>query len=286
MIYRAIGIMSGSSLDGLDIAFVEFEELRGEWKYEIKAADCIPYNKEWSRRLQEAKSLNAFDYLRLHSMYGKYIGEQINAFIDTHRLHHQVQLIASHGHTVFHAPDKGFTAQLGDGAAMAAVTEINVVSDLRALDVALNGQGAPIVPVGEKLLWKNYDYFLNIGGIANLSVNADKYIAFDTCPANRVLNLLAQDAGYEYDKNGALAAKGNINYELLEQLNALSYYELPAPKSLDNTFGTDIIYPKIKFANVHIEDALCTYVAHIVFQIQKAVMNIAAENISHKKMLV
>jgi anhydro-N-acetylmuramic acid kinase len=197
-----------------------------------------------------------------------------------------VQLISSHGHTVFHAPDKGFTAQLGDGAAIAAVTEINVVSDLRALDVALNGQGAPIVPMGEKLLWKGYDYFLNIGGIANLSVNKDKYIAYDTCPANRVLNMLAQETGCEYDRDGALAAKGNINNELLDRLNALDYYELPAPKSLDNSFGTDIIYPLIKSSGVNSEDALHTYVAHIVFQIRKAIMNVSAENISPKKILV
>ena len=286
MIYRAIGLMSGSSLDGLDIAFVEFEETRGEWKYEIKAADCIAYDKIWTEKLQSAKSLNAFDYLHLHSAYGKYIGEQVNAFVDAYQLHHKVQLIASHGHTVFHAPDKGFTAQLGDGAAIAATTGINVVSDLRALDVALNGQGAPIVPVGEKLLWKDYDYFLNIGGIANLSVNGNKYIAYDVCPANRVLNMLSQDAGLEYDKGGVLASKGTINDHLLEQLNAQAYYELPTPKSLDNAFGTDIIYPLIKSTDISIKDALHTYVAHIVFQIQKAVMDVSAENISPKKMLV
>ena len=286
MIYRAIGLMSGSSLDGLDIAFVEFEETRGEWKYEIKAADCIVYDKEWVEKLQSAKLLNAYDYLNLHSMYGKYIGKQVNAFIEAHQLHHKVQLIASHGHTVFHAPDRGFTAQLGDGAAIAATTEINVVSDLRALDVALNGQGAPIVPMGEKLLWKEYNYFLNIGGIANLSQWGSKYIAYDVCPANRVLNMLANEAGVEYDKGGALAVKGAINEPLLEQLNTQAYYETPAPKSLDNGFGTDIIYPLIKSAGISTEDALHTYVMHIVFQIQKAVMGTSAENISPKKILI
>ena len=286
MIYRAIGLMSGSSLDGLDITSVEFEETRGEWKYEIKAADCIAYDKAWTEKLQTAKSLNAFDYLYLHSTYGKYIGEQVNAFIDTHQLHHKVQLITSHGHTVFHAPDKGFTAQLGDGAAIAAITEINVVSDLRALDVALKGQGAPIVPMGEKLLWKDYDYFLNIGGIANLSANSSKCIAYDVCPANRILNMLSQDVGLEYDNGGALAATGAINNRLFEQLNAQAYYELPAPKSLDNAFGTDIIYPLIKSAGISIKDALHTYVAHIVFQVQKAAMDVSTENISPKKMLV
>ncbi|MDQ2753370.1 MAG: anhydro-N-acetylmuramic acid kinase, partial [Bacteroidota bacterium] len=157
MIYRAIGVMSGSSLDGLDVAFVSFEENRGAWSYQIVAATTYNYSEAWLRKLQQASSLSAYDYLQLHSEYGRLIGEQINAFINKYNLHHQVQLIASHGHTVFHAPENGFTAQIGCGAAIAALTGINVVSDLRAMDVALNGQGAPIVPVGEKLLFSSYN---------------------------------------------------------------------------------------------------------------------------------
>ncbi|MEJ7679439.1 MAG: anhydro-N-acetylmuramic acid kinase [Segetibacter sp.] len=136
MLYRVIGVMSGSSLDGLDMAFVEFEESRGKWSFEIKAAGCKSYNNEWLQKLQNAVSLSAYDYLLLHTAYGKYIGEQVKEFIEEFDLHHKVQLIASHGHTVFHAPALKMTAQLGDGAAIAAATEINVVSDLRALDVA------------------------------------------------------------------------------------------------------------------------------------------------------
>ena len=156
MIYRAIGIMSGSSLDGLDIAFVEFHESSGKWQYEIKAADCYPYAEEWVKKLRGAIQLKALDYQLLHTEYGHYIGSQVNAFIAQHGLQYQVQLIASHGHTTFHAPAQKMTGQLGDGAAIAAVTVIIVVSDLRAMDIALGGQGAPIVPIGEKLQTTTY----------------------------------------------------------------------------------------------------------------------------------
>jgi len=284
MIYRAIGIMSGSSLDGLDIAFVEFEESGGHWKYQIKAADCYSYNAEWTKQLQNATVLNAFDYLVLHSAYGKYIGEKVNAFIEQYSLHHQVQLIASHGHTVFHSPKNKMTAQLGDGAAIAATTGINAVSDLRAMDIALDGQGAPIVPIGEKLLWKEYHCLLNIGGIANISIKQnDEYVAFDICPANRVLNLLANDAGKKYDEGGNLSRNGKINTILLTQLNGLDYYKLSFPKSLANNFGTDIIYPLIKSFNLSDEDALRTYAEHIVMQLGYAVSTF---NIQHSTLFI
>ncbi len=190
MIYRAIGLMSGSSLDGLDIAFAEFHENGGKWDFEIKAAECYPYSTEWVNRLKKATELNAFDYQLLHIEYGHYLGREVNRFIDAHDLHYQVGLVSSHGHTTFHDPSRGLTAQLGDGASIAAETGLPVVSDLRAMDVALGGQGAPIVPIGEQLLFNDYAYFLNVGGIANISFNQTPYIAFDVCAANRVLNML------------------------------------------------------------------------------------------------
>ncbi|MBO9200409.1 MULTISPECIES: anhydro-N-acetylmuramic acid kinase [Niastella] len=267
MIYRAIGLMSGSSLDGLDIAFIEFHESKGVWEYEIKAADCYPYGEEWVQKLRGAIQLNALDYQLLHTEYGHYIGEQVNAFIERHNLQYQVQLIASHGHTTFHAPAKKMTGQLGDGAAIAAVTGINVVSDLRAMDIALGGQGAPIVPIGEKLLLGNYTFFLNLGGIANISYNhPDQYLAFDVCPANRVLNMLAHDEGKTYDDGGQLAASGNLHPNLLKLLNELDYYRLPYPKSLANDFGTDVVYPLLKSSGIPTADALRTMVEHIAEQ--------------------
>ena len=172
MIYNVIGLMSGSSLDGLDIAYVEFSEKAGQWDYEIKCAGCIGYDEKWTQKLQDAIHLSAKEYQLLHTDYGRYSGEMVNEFIEKFQLDHKINLIASHGHTTFHFPEKRMTHQLGDGAAIAAQTQLPVVSDLRSMDIAFGGQGAPIVPLGEKLLFGDYDYFLNIGGIANVSINS------------------------------------------------------------------------------------------------------------------
>src|SRR5450432_1915354 len=212
MVYKAIGLMSGSSLDGLDIAYVHLQETGGKWTYEILHTDCQPYSASWMENLSNAVHLTALDYQLLHTAYGYYTGALVNKFIDDNGLQHRVHLIASHGHTTFHAPAQKMTAQLGDGAAIAAVTGLPVVSDLRALDIAFGGQGAPIVPIGEKLLLHDYDWFLNLGGIANLSFNhPGKYTAFDVCPANRVLNLLVQETGNAYDDKGEMAATGIVD---------------------------------------------------------------------------
>lgn len=278
MVYRAIGLMSGSSLDGLDIVFAEFQSQGGQWTYEILEADCYPYPEKWVSQLKEATKLSALDYQLLHTAYGHYLGEQVNRFIDSYQLQYKVAVIASHGHTTFHLPAQKMTAQLGDGAALSAATQLPVVSDLRALDVAFGGQGAPIVPIGEKLLLGGYDFFLNIGGIANLSHNATKYIAYDVCPANRVLNMLANELGKDYDDGGQMAANGTVHEELLEQLNALDYYKKEAPKSLANDFGTDVIYPIIKNNGCTTADSLRTYIAHIVIQISRSVALLQQSN--------
>lgn len=272
MVYRAIGLMSGSSLDGLDIAFVHLHETAGKWSYEIIKADCYPYDSEWAARLAQATSLNARDYLLLHTAYGAYIGKAVNSFIAANNLQYQVQLVSSHGHTTFHLPGEKMTGQLGDGAAIAATTGINTVSDLRAMDIALGGQGAPIVPIGEKMLLGDYHFFLNLGGIANVSVNDPQhYAAFDICPANRVLNMLAATLGKTFDEGGKLAAAGEVDYDLFHSLNALEYYRQPFPKSLANDFGTDVVYPIIKKNGGSVENALRTYVEHICVQVRDAV---------------
>ena len=272
MVYRAIGLMSGSSMDGLDIAFAEFQETSGKWNFEIKAVACYPYDEEWITRLKNATELKALDYQLLHTAYGHYIGEMVNQFIEENNLHHQVQLIASHGHTTFHVPTERMTAQLGDGAAIAAETGINTVSDLRAMDLARGGHGAPIVPIGEKLLLGEYPIFLNLGGIANISFNDPKqYIAFDVCPANRVLNLLSVSLNKHFDEGGQMASSGRINEKLLLLLNDLEYYKLPYPKSLSNDFGTDVVYTLIRNKKISAEDGLRTYVEHVAIQIKNAV---------------
>ena len=263
--------MSGSSLDGLDIAFVELLHQSGNWQFEIVAASCYEYPETWKEKLQKAITLSALDYQLLHAEYGHYLGKEVARFIDENSLHYKVSLIASHGHTTFHRPPQ-MTAQLGDGAAIAAETGLPVVSDLRALDVAFGGQGAPIVPIGEKLLLKDYDYYLNLGGIANLSFQKEEqYIAFDICPANRVLNLLIQKEGKEYDRGGEMASFGTVHETVLQQLNALPYYRQPYPKSLANDFGTDEVFPLVQSFDLSTADALRTYVEHIVQQITAAV---------------
>ena len=264
--------MSGSSLDGLDIAYVHLHETAGKWNYEIVKADCYAYSNEWVSKLSNATSLDARSYLLLHTEYGHEIGRLVNQFIADNGLHYQVQLIGSHGHTTFHMPAQKMTGQLGDGAAIAATTGINTVTDLRATDVALGGQGAPIVPIGEKILLGDYQFFLNLGGIANISLNhPEDYTAFDICPANRVLNILAGQVGKSYDAGGEMAASGTVDVELLRRLNALEYYGLPYPKSLANDFGTHEVYPLVQSAGLSNADALRTYVEHICTQITNAV---------------
>ncbi len=270
MVYRVIGVMSGSSLDGLDIAFIEFEEQSAKWQFQIREAVCYPYPAEWVAQLRNATSLSARDHAILHADLGHYIGKAVNRFIDEKALHYQVALISSHGHTSFHIPPH-VTVQLGDGAAIAAETGLPVVSELRAMDVALGGQGAPIVPMGERLLWNNTALFLNLGGIANISVNAaSNYIAYDICPANRVLNLLAAEKGMEYDDGGRMAASGNLNDGLLDTLNALGYYSKPYPKSLANDFGSDEVYGIIQSAGLTLEDRIRTFTEHIAVQVVRA----------------
>ena len=271
MVYKVIGLMSGSSLDGVDLAYAELKQKGHGWTYEIPYTACIEYTKEWADRLSTARYLNAYDYVLLHYNYGELLGKMVNNFINKNNLHHKVQLIGSHGHTIFHSPENNMTSQIGNGAAVAAQTGINVVSDLRDMDIALGGQGAPIVPMGEQLFWPEVNFFLNIGGIANLSIrNNDKIVAFDICPANKVLNMLAMQEGMAFDNDGYLSSKGFINKDLLQILNAFPYYKTKPPKSLANEFGTDIIFPLIKSFSISTADALCTYCEHIAEQVALA----------------
>jgi anhydro-N-acetylmuramic acid kinase len=146
----SLGIMSGTSLDGVDLALCRFKENKGIWKYDILDAFTIPYTSNWESKLRSAHRLNVQDFLLLHNEYGKYIGNLAKQFLEKKP---SPDIISSHGHTIFHQPDKGFTFQLGNGAAIAATANISTVSDFRSLDVALGGQGAPLVPVGDKLLF-------------------------------------------------------------------------------------------------------------------------------------
>lgn len=269
MVYHVIGTMSGSSMDGLDIAFCTFEEIGGKWTFQINNASCIEFDTYWKQQLKNITSISAKELLLTHTAFGKWMGEKIQIFINENNLQHKVHFIASHGHTVFHEPALGMTFQMGDGAHIAAITKLPVISDLRNMDVALGGQGAPIVPIGEMMLWNDYNYFLNIGGIANISIKLyeQQIIAFDVCAANSVLNLLAQQLGEAFDTNGNFAAHGKVHEPLLDALNALEYYKLLPPKSLANEFGKEHIFQIIQSFEISINDKLHTICLHIAQQI-------------------
>jgi len=240
-----LGIMSGTSLDGLDMALCKFDKENISFNYEIIYAHTFSYSQKWFNKLSNSQNLNAFEFVLLHKEYGKYIGNKVNTFLEKCEI--KPKYIASHGHTIFHRPELGITFQLGDGAAIAAETGISVISDFRNLDVCLGGQGAPLVPVGDKLLFSKYDYCLNIGGFANVSFTKEnKQIAFDICPANIVLNKYANLFNHDYDKGGELGRKGKVIDELVIKLNNLDYYSKQYPKSLgrewvENVFNESII---------------------------------------------
>ena len=274
MVYKVIGIMSGSSLDGLDIVYTLLEEIRGEWSFSIQNAECIPYEPEQIEELYQCPQLEMSGFLKLHTRYGRFIGESVNAFVEKHDLHHKVDFIASHGHTVFHDPANRTSFQIGDGATIAAVTGLPVISDLRSLDVALGGQGAPIVPIGDKLLFGGYDYWLNIGGIANITVlSNEKILAFDVCPANQILNTLAEMLGKKMDEGGEIARRGTLLIDVLSQLNEHPFYKMLPPKSLSNEAARALVFPHLLESQQNQEDLLRTVVQHIAEQVAEAVKN-------------
>lgn len=276
MIYHVIGTMSGSSMDGLDLVHCTLEEVAGQWTAQINQGNCIPFNSYWEELLPRLHQLPALDLMLAHTAFGKWCGQQIASFIEQHQFQHKVHLIASHGHTVFHEPQRGLSFQIGDGAAIAATCQIPVVSDLRNMDVALGGQGAPIVPIAEKYLWPSYPLLLNLGGICNISINLPEHpLAFDVCAANRVLNTLASRLGHPYDEGGRHAQQGRLLPELFEALNTLAYYQIKAPKSLNNSFGTETVLGVITQSKGSTEDLLHTYCEHIAHQIAESLRQTA-----------
>ncbi len=261
-----IGLMSGTSLDGLDLAYIKFN-MNNLQNFEILTAETIAYDTKWQTDLKNAYEMSAVELTHLDAQYGIYLGERINAFIKRHHIV-KIDLIASHGQTIFHRPGAGYTTQIGSGAHINAVTGIKTICDFRTQDVALGGQGAPLVPVGDRYLFGQYDYCLNIGGFANISFEkAGNRLAYDICPANIVLNHYVGKLNLPYDDKGQLAASGKINAELLETLNRLDYYQTEKPKSLGWKFVTDKILPLIDSFSLKINDILKTYVEHIAIQI-------------------
>ncbi|MFN8154078.1 MAG: anhydro-N-acetylmuramic acid kinase [Bacteroidia bacterium] len=226
-----IGLMSGTSLDGIDLAACRFDFNGERYRYTLLAAETIAYHPDWTQRLTSLFSAPAASVFETDAALGKLYGETINLFRKKHGL--SPLLIASHGHTVFHQPSRGYTTQIGSGAHIAAITGLDTVCDFRSKDVALNGQGAPLVPVGDHFLFAEFTACLNLGGIANISLVKDgRRIAWDICPVNMALNELAQRTGRAYDEAGALARSGRIIPSLLEKMNALPFYVQSGPKSL------------------------------------------------------
>lgn len=262
--------MSGTSLDGLDIAWTQLKnDPEKGWEFELLAAHTFEYNNELQQKLSEATTLSALQLFQLDKELGKEMAKFVNAFIAKHKIPKtEIDLIASHGHTVFHQPDKGVTVQIGCGSTIALLTGIKVVNDFRTKDVIMGGQGAPLVPIGDfHLFGSQAEAFLNIGGISNVSFRKnDRITAFDCSPGNLPLNKLAQSKGMPYDKNGELASAGEINFFLLDMLNALPYYQEEGPKSLGMEWMEQYFYPLVKFDR-DIENNLRTIIEHESFQI-------------------
>lgn len=259
------GLMSGTSIDGLDIALCKFIPSGNTWKFKIMDAITFPYAEKWMENLRNAQHLSANNLLLLHKEYGEYLGTQVNAFLKDKSV--KPLLVASHGHTIFHQPQKKLTFQLGDGNCIAAACGITTISDFRSMDVALGGQGAPLVPIGDELLFGQYNLCLNLGGFANISYRSgNKRIAFDICPVNFVLNLLAASQGKEFDHDGKIAASGQIDQNLLIKLDSLEYYRTPHPKSLGREWVEKHVFSALEGSTSSIPDKMRTFVEHIAIQ--------------------
>lgn len=266
--YKVIGVMSGSSLDGLDLAYCTFKFGPDGCEYKILHADCIPLADGWFSRLKNISDASGKELMQTNADLGRYFAEKINEFIIRYKLFGKVDLISTHGHTVYHFPELDFTTQIGDGAHIAAITGIKTASNFRSMDIAYGGQGTPIVPIGDMMLFGQYKYCLNIGGIANISVKLNgKIIAYDICVANQVLNFYAAQAKKPYDENGDMARSGMVHSSLFDQLQDLPFYEKNYPKSLDNSFTRKDLIPMINQYDISLEDKLRTFTEHIAFQI-------------------
>lgn len=260
-----IGLMSGTSLDGLDICHVCFDRNNDRWSYNILNAESEEYPADIKEKLANAQNMSAFEYALFNSDYGIFIGKAVKSFVDRHNI--KPDYIASHGHTIFHQPSRRFTAQIGSGAAIAAESGIDTICDFRTTDVALYGQGAPLVPVGDRALFPEYSYCLNLGGFSNISFDdGNSRIAYDISPVNYVLNYYTRKIGLEYDKDGNMARSGKVIRQLLDKLNSLEFYEHKGPKSLGREWVEDVIFPLIDSFKISTEDALATFCEHVAFQ--------------------
>jgi anhydro-N-acetylmuramic acid kinase len=268
--YLLLGLMSGSSLDGLDIAACHFQVADNKWTYHILAADTCSYPESLRKELAE---LNGSRNTRLQQFVSKELGR-----FTGHAIHHFLQennlpapmAISSHGHTTLHLPAEGLSIQIGDAAEIASITGLPVLYNFRNADIAAGGQGAPLVPVCDILLFNQYDICLNIGGIANISYQRNtERIGYDICAANQLLNHLAARLKLDYDADGKMAAAGKLLEPLLDALNQVSFLQQAAPRSLDNSFVRNNWIQILDAEDAPIHDLLHTATEHIAMQIAR-----------------
>lgn len=279
--FQIIGLMSGTSMDGVDMAFCRFEkDEKGNWNHRVISYESASYSPELLDRLKRSKSYSAVELLLLDKELGKHFAQCINNFIEKNEIQRdEIDAIASHGHTIFHQPENGFTYQIGCGDTLAYQTGIQVINDFRQKDIIAGGQGAPLVPIGDLLLFSGKaDAFLNIGGFSNITFINNKVIAYDICPGNLPLNKYANELGEPYDQNGEIARSGNLIPPLLSKLNSIPYYSEKAPKSLGTEWLDDEFYIHVPdtFGS---EDKLRTCVEHISQQISNNINNSGAHQV-------
>ena len=263
--------MSGTSLDGIDLAHLHFCVSDSNWDFEILETETITYNSDWLQLLKTAVDFDKRQLITLNTDYTNLLAETISTFIKKHDLQ-SIDAICSHGHTILHQPQNGFTLQIGNLPHLAKALNQTVVCDFRVADVALGGQGAPLVPIGDRILFPNYDYCLNLGGFSNISFEEnERRIAFDISAVNTVLNFYSEKLGFAFDDKGEIARSGNVNSDLLNELNALDYYQKPHPKSLGFEYVKEVLLPILETSECTIQDKMRTFAEHVATQIPSAI---------------
>lgn len=271
--YNVIGVMSGTSLDGVDLAHIHFSITDGKWDFEILEAETVSYNKDWINKLKTAVDYSESELKNLNGDYTILLGSIIRNFIEKHSLK-DLDAVCSHGHTILHQPQNGFTLQIGNLPEIAKIIQQKVVCDFRVQDVELGGQGAPLVPIGDRILFSDYEYCLNLGGFSNVSFEQDgNRIAFDISPVNTVLNFYANKLKLDYDDKGTISKSGQLNARLLSDLNELDYYKKPFPKSLGFEFVKTVVLPLMEKYSIPTEDKMHTFTEHIALQTSLALSN-------------
>jgi len=268
--YNVIGVMSGTSLDGVDLAHIKFTVLDGKWTFEIGESKTVPYTDNWISTLKSAVDFSESELQKLNADYTILLGNIISDFIQKNNIQN-LDAVCSHGHTILHQPQNGFTLQIGNLPEITTLTNQKVVCDFRVADVKLGGQGAPLVPIGDRILFSDYDYCLNLGGFSNVSFESNgKRIAFDISAVNTVLNFYANQLGFDYDDKGQISASGKMDSELLYKLNALDFYKKSFPKSLGFEYVKEILLPLMDSFAINQQDKMRTFTEHIAFQIAAA----------------